>query len=372
MLSHKYWQRSFGGDPSMVGRVFQMNDRPHEVVGVLPPVPQYPEEVDVYMPTSACPFRSSTRMVETAQHGRMVAAFAQDPQRRDAREGARRSRPWSPRASQKDYPDDYPASQGYPPSAIAAAGGAHRVRSRRRCSCCSGPPAFVLLIVCASIANLTLARMVGAQREMSVRAALGASRTRLLRQLLTESTLLAVIGGCARPDARCLGSRPAGRVRRAVHHAARLKSRSTGPSLALHARRSRSAPGWCLERVPALAGRLGSTPSLGAADAFDPASHGAAQLLIVVQVAVSFMLLIGAGFTVRTLDQPAAGRSGIPHGRHPDLASRPQFHQVRRSRSGNALRSGSARRTAARHPGVVSVGGAGTFPLNEQARSQRR
>ena len=42
MLSHKYWQRSFGGDPSIVGRVFQMNDRPHEVIGVLPAVPQYP------------------------------------------------------------------------------------------------------------------------------------------------------------------------------------------------------------------------------------------------------------------------------------------------------------------------------------------
>ena len=58
VLSHKYWQRSFGGDPSVVGRVFQMNDRPHQVVGILPPVPQYPVEVDVYMPTSACPFRS--------------------------------------------------------------------------------------------------------------------------------------------------------------------------------------------------------------------------------------------------------------------------------------------------------------------------
>ena len=58
VLSHKYWQRSFGGDPNIVGQVFRMNDRPHTVVGVLPPVPQYPLDVDVYMPTSACPFRS--------------------------------------------------------------------------------------------------------------------------------------------------------------------------------------------------------------------------------------------------------------------------------------------------------------------------
>ena len=58
VLSHKYWQRSFGGDPKIVGQVFRMNDRPHTVIGMLPAVPQYPLDVDVYMPTSACPFRS--------------------------------------------------------------------------------------------------------------------------------------------------------------------------------------------------------------------------------------------------------------------------------------------------------------------------
>jgi len=58
ILSHSYWQSRFGGDPHIVGRVFQMNDRPHTVIGVLPAVPQYPRECDVYMPTSACPFRA--------------------------------------------------------------------------------------------------------------------------------------------------------------------------------------------------------------------------------------------------------------------------------------------------------------------------
>ena len=59
-----YWERSFGGDPSIVGRVFRMNDKPHTVVGVLPPVPQYPLDVDVYMPSSACPFRSAPQTVD--------------------------------------------------------------------------------------------------------------------------------------------------------------------------------------------------------------------------------------------------------------------------------------------------------------------
>jgi putative ABC transport system permease protein len=59
ILSYAYWQNALDGDPGIVGRTFEMNDRVHTVVGVLPPVPQFPEENDVYMPPSACPFRSS-------------------------------------------------------------------------------------------------------------------------------------------------------------------------------------------------------------------------------------------------------------------------------------------------------------------------
>ena len=61
LLSHSYWKTRFGGDPTIVGQVFQMNDRPHTVIGVLPPVPLYPQECDVYMPTIACPFRARAR-----------------------------------------------------------------------------------------------------------------------------------------------------------------------------------------------------------------------------------------------------------------------------------------------------------------------
>ena len=75
VLSHKYWMSRHGADPSIVGRVFAMNNRPHRVIGVLPPIPQYPVESDVYMPTSHCPTRSSQRFKEN-RNARMMTVFA--------------------------------------------------------------------------------------------------------------------------------------------------------------------------------------------------------------------------------------------------------------------------------------------------------
>ena len=74
VLSYEYWVRSFGGDPTVIGKTFTMNDRLHTVIGILPPVPQYPDENDVYMPSSACPFRSSQQMI-TGRTRRMMNVF---------------------------------------------------------------------------------------------------------------------------------------------------------------------------------------------------------------------------------------------------------------------------------------------------------
>src|SRR6185437_305805 len=56
VLSNEYWRDKFGADPKVIGKTFEMNDKVHTVVGVLPPIPQYPLKTDVYMPTSACPY----------------------------------------------------------------------------------------------------------------------------------------------------------------------------------------------------------------------------------------------------------------------------------------------------------------------------
>jgi predicted permease len=192
VLSHKYWLRSFGGDPSVVGKIFRMNDRPHQVIGVLPDVPQYPREVDVYMPTSACPFRSARGTVE-ARDARMMQAFAR-LKPGVTLEKAHADLDIVSAGLQQRYPEYYRAADGYRVEAIPLQ--EELTRSFRvTLLVLLGTAAFVLLIVCASVANLTVARMVRREREISIRSVLGASRGRLLRQLLTESTLLALAGG---------------------------------------------------------------------------------------------------------------------------------------------------------------------------------
>jgi hypothetical protein len=74
VLSYNYWRQKQASDPNIVGKVFRMNNRPHTVIGVLPPIPQYPAESDVYMPTSQCPTRSSAEFIAD-RTARMMTAF---------------------------------------------------------------------------------------------------------------------------------------------------------------------------------------------------------------------------------------------------------------------------------------------------------
>jgi putative ABC transport system permease protein len=196
VLSHTYWQTRFGGDPAIVGQMFEMNDRPHRVIGVLPNVPHYPQENDVYMPVLACPFRSAAeaniarnRRAFTILNvfGRVKPGVA--PEQAASAVGA------ICHTFTQDNQQVYrPETSGFRATAVpvreALTSGA-----RELLLILLGITSLILLIACANVANLTLARMLGRDRELAMRAALGAGRGRLVRQLLTESTLLAMAGG---------------------------------------------------------------------------------------------------------------------------------------------------------------------------------
>jgi putative ABC transport system permease protein len=196
VLGHSYWQTRFGGDRNIIGQVFEMNDRPHTVIGVLPPVPHYPNEVDVYMPTSACPFRAAAeRQINKnrrAFSGLQVFGLLKpgaSPQTAAAEVETIGQR------FRQDYPSVYrPERTGFQ-ARTAEVLTELTSKARPMLIILLGTTGLILLIACANVANLTLARMLRRDRELAIRSALGAGRSRLIRQLLTESTLVAFAGG---------------------------------------------------------------------------------------------------------------------------------------------------------------------------------
>jgi putative ABC transport system permease protein len=362
MLSHRYWQSRFGGDPAVVGQVFEMNDRPHTVIGVLPPIPEYPQANDVYMPVSACPFRSAPATIVN-RNARLSQVLARVRPGVSAEQVAGDVALVAARLQQA-YPEAYPATSGYTAVALPLRDELTRA-FRPTLLVLMGAAAFVLLIVAASVANLLLARMVRREREIAIRTALGAGRWRLFRQLLTESTVLSVLGGLVGLLLAMVS------LDLLVALADRFTSRSgeigINGTVLLFTLAVAIGTGVVVGILPALPGKINLSTTIQAG----ARTIGAGRIrfrsgLIVAQVAVSFVLLIGAGLMLRSLLQLQSVDPGIQTDgvqtmrvalnftRYP--ASNPaltrQFHATLLERLKQI-------------PGVRSVGAASTFPLNQ-------
>jgi predicted permease len=358
ILSHDYWQRAFQSDPKVVGRVFDMNDRPHRVVGVLPPTTPYPSNVDVYMPASACPFRAAAA---DQRHTRMAQAIARMKREVTIEDVSADLQAIASRF-QRANPESYPSAYGFSATVTPLAHELTRAFNRPLFVLLA-TAAFVLLIVCASLANLTLARIVRRESELTVRAALGASRVRLVRQLATESIILALAGGIVGLLVAAAG------LDVLVTYAARFTARAADVhidrTVLLFSLGISAATGLIFGTVPFLVGRLAPrTPTGIRCTQAQRVRTG----LMVAQVAVSFMLLVGAGLTIRTfykLQQVDPGfltdhimtlRIDLNFTKYDDgMNERVPFWQEIEKR----LRA---------IPGVIAVGGAGTLPLSERGR----
>jgi predicted permease len=360
ILSYPYWQRSFGGDPNIVGQTFRMNDRPHTVVGVLPPIPQYPAEMDVYMPTSACPFRSNPNAIANRQF-RLMSAFGRTKAGVTADQAASDLTVIAQRFK-KAYPDAYPSADDF---GVAVSPLRERMTQSFQPTLVVllATAGFVLLIVCASVANLLVARLVRRGRELAVRTALGAGRVRLLRQLLTESTMLAIAGGGVGLALAALGLDPL--VAFAERFTPRAAEITIDTPVLLFTLGMSVLTGLVFGAIPALGARQDVLVTLrDGGGRVAGGRHAVRSGLVVAQVAVSFMLLIGAGLMLRSLMKLQEINPGFSVQNVLTMRIDLNFTKYR----DQALRAGLIKRLLERleaEPGVLNVAASASFPLND-------
>jgi predicted permease len=307
VISHRYWQRRFAGDPAVVGRVLDMQGRSFTIVGVTPPAffgTQPGRHVDVTAPLAAqtMPMRPNARWLYLV--GRLAAGVSREQAR-----SALRVR-WTQLAA--------PPSNGSRPAVtLELDSGAQGLNELRRefslpLRILIAIAAVVLLVACANLAGLLIVRSAARQQEIAIRVSLGAGGGRIVRQLLTESALLAAAGGAAGVALAywltqlLLAMMSRGRIPIALDVAPNARTFAFAAAVTI-------ATAALFGLLPALgAGRTEAQPGLKpSASGGDGTGNLWGRAMVAAQVALLVLLLTSAGLFARTLQNLRAVDAGF-------------------------------------------------------------
>lgn len=358
ILSHNLWRRQFGGSPNVVGKSINIDTVSFTVVGVMPEGFNFPGgQIDAWVPRVFEPsFLSRDAVERGAGYLNVIARLKPGVTRQQAQADV------DTIAAHNDGGGQLNLAFGLlviPLTEVVTTG------VRQTLYILLGAVGLVLLIACANVANLLLAKAAGRHKEIAVRAALGAGRARLIRQFLTESVLLALMAAAlgvalASWGVELIVSAATGNIPRATEISVDL--RVLGFTLVIAV-----VTGVIFGLAPAL---QASKADLN--DALKDASRGAGggsrrarirSTLVVIEVAMSIVLLIGAGLLMRSFVRLQGVDAGfnpenllvaninLPTSRYTEPAQRAAFYR----RLNDELAS---------LPGVVSVGAAQTLPLS--------
>ena len=315
VITWRYWQRRFAGESSALGRVITINNVRFTIVGITPPefsaAVQLDETADVTLPISAEPMvrLQNPRMTKPALWWLRIMARLQPGVSREQAQARldpifQQSVVDASNASTEARVDTSTIGPHDYPHLFVRAGAQGDEFSRRQyrapLEILMAVVGMVLLIACINAANLLLAKSSGRQQEFAMRVALGSSRSRLMRQVLTESVLLSAIAGIAGCLLAIWGKQLllgwTQWIRGGAAIEASLDFRVLGFTAGISALTGilfGMAPAW-------RAGRTQLAPNVKV-QIGNPGRTRAGQLLIVSQVAISLVLLVGAGLFVRTL-----------------------------------------------------------------------